>query len=312
MPPRMLNDENGLTAEQGDAVDVDICICSYRRPEIVLTLAAIANRESLDGVRVRIIVADNTQEAACRQIVQQAADTLGMDLHYVHAPANNISRARNACLDAASGQWIAFLDDDEIPERNWLRALLDEAADGRWDAVLGPVIAVYPPAAPAWMKRSDLHSTRPVKVRGAIQAGYTGNVLIRRALCEQASLRFRLELGNTGGEDEDFFYRFRDAGGRIGYAPNAISFESVPVARTRIAWLMRRNFRAGQTYGRRLQSTGRLTKELPLAAAKTVFCAAGSLGCAWNMERGARFLTRAALHCGVAARLAGFREIRNY
>lgn len=263
-----------------------------------------------------MIVADNAGDMSARELIEATARALDLDAVYVHAPARNISIARNACLDAATAEWIAFLDDDEIASPIWLSALLREAASGQWDAILGPVQAVYPKAAPAWVHAGNFHSTRPVFVRGRIETGYTGNVLIRRAIIARDGLRFRPELGRSGGEDEDFFNRLRDAGGRIGFARSAIAYETIPAERTTLGWLIRRNFRAGQTYGARLQarSTSNLARSraLALAAAKVSACAIAAAVHAPLAMRRNRFLARAALHCGVVARLAGLKEVNLY
>ena len=50
-----------------------------------------------------------------------------IDISYIHAPARNISIARNACVEAATGKWIAFIDDDELASENWLQHHYDEA-----------------------------------------------------------------------------------------------------------------------------------------------------------------------------------------
>jgi len=122
---------------------VDLCICSYRRREIVDTLKAISQQTGLSPARLHIIVADNTFTAEMRDTIAEASKTLGLAITYIHAPADNISIARNACLEAAYSSWVAFLDDDELPTPNWLGELLSEARRGRWDAVLGPVKAIY-------------------------------------------------------------------------------------------------------------------------------------------------------------------------
>jgi succinoglycan biosynthesis protein ExoM len=295
---------------------VDVCICTFHRPAVVEALQSLSRQDGCDGVKVRVIVADNAADMAARERIEAAARALNLDCVYVHAPARNISIARNACLDTATAEWVAFLDDDEIASPIWLSALVREAASGHWDAVLGPVEAVYSDTAPAWMRAGNFHSTRPVFVRGRIETGYTGNVVIRRAAIARETLRFRIELGRTGGEDEDFFNRLRDAGGRIGFANGALAYETIPVERTTLHWLIRRNFRAGQSHGARLHTQSRSgiarTRALTLAAAKMGACAfAAAVHLPLAMRRN-RYLTRAALHCGVVARLAGVKELKLY
>ncbi|HEX4079564.1 MAG TPA: glycosyltransferase family 2 protein [Rhizomicrobium sp.] len=294
-----------------DDVEIDVCICSFRRPEIVETLAALANQNP-QAPGFRVIVADNTADGRAREWSLRAAGELGLDLTYVHAPANNISIARNACLDAARGRWIAFIDDDERPVRNWLAALMREAQRGEWAAILGPVIALYPESEPPWLRRGDFHSIGPVWRNNEIGTGYTGNVLFRRDLVERPGSRFRLDLGTTGGEDDDFFDRLRDSGGRIGFAPDAVCYERVGPGRAGMNWLLRRNFRAGQSHGARLRRRGRIPQGILLAVGKAFFCGAGAALTWPDAVRRNHYFVRAALHGGVAARLAGVPEIKMY
>lgn len=294
---------------------VDVCICTFNRPAIAGTLRSLAHQEC-EGVRIRIVVVDHASTPEASALVAATARELGLDVTYRHAPANNISIARNACLDAVTAEYLAFLDDDEVASPGWLRALTGEAQRGQWDAVLGPVQAIYSESAPRWLRSGDFHSTRPVFVRGQIETGYTGNVLIRREAVERRGLKFRTELGRSGGEDEDFFNRLRESGGKIGYAPEALAFEAVPSERATLHWLLRRSFRCGQTYGGRLSAgargAGARFRAAALASAKAGFCA---LVAAAHLPLAARrngYLARAALHCGVVARLAGLTEVRLY
>jgi succinoglycan biosynthesis protein ExoM len=306
----------GFETDTADISAVDVCICTYHRPALVKTLRSLVYQQGCEGIRMRVVVADNADAPEARVLVEQAAQEFGLDATYVHAPARNISIARNACLDMTKAEWLAFLDDDEIASPCWLSGLIAEARRGQWDVVLGPVQAVYPASAPAWLKAGDFHSTRPVFVRGRIETGYTGNVLIRRQVVESEGLRFRIELGRTGGEDEDFFNRMRDAGARIGFAPRAIVYEAVRHHRMTLSWLLRRSFRYGQTYGgglrARTPSRYVRTRASAIAAAKAGYCFAAALAHFAVAARRNRFLTRAALHCGVVARLAGWTEVKLY
>jgi succinoglycan biosynthesis protein ExoM len=290
---------------------IDVCICTYRRPAIAETLKAIAAQDARETISLRVIVADNAPNTEAQSSICAVAQSLGLKLVYVHAPEKNISIARNGCLAVAQTEWLAFVDDDELPSPVWLRELLAEATRRNWDAILGPVQAVYPEQSPPWLLDCDLHSTRPVWIRGQIETGYTGNVLLRRAVVERAGLAFKVELGRSGGEDNDFFYRFRDAGGRIGYAPAALVYEPVPIERCTLAYLLRRNFRRGQTHGRRLKEYSRVPIiQLPIALTKAFLLALSA--CQPRRAARNRCLVRAALHCGVVAFFTGLAEIELY
>lgn len=295
---------------------VDVAICTYRRPAVAETLASLAGQDLPPGVRMRIVVADNDEQPEARERVRAAADAHGLDVVYVHAPSRNISLARNACLDAGQAPFLAFIDDDETATAGWLAALLHEIETGGWDAVLGPVKAVYPADAPGWLAAGDFHSTEPVRTGGRILKGYAGNVIVRRQTIERLGLRFDLSRGRQGGEDDDFFYRLTDAGGTIGYAADALAHEPVPAQRASLKWLLKRSFRTGQTHGARLRTdAGRGPARLAqtgLAAAKGGVCLAGAAASAFSPARRGRWLVRGALHAGVVARLAGLRELELY
>ena len=81
------------------------------------------DRQALpEGVAARAIVIDNDETPSACDRVEAIAQTLSIPVKYVHAPANNISIARNAGLDAATAQWIAFIDDDEEAEEKPVKA----------------------------------------------------------------------------------------------------------------------------------------------------------------------------------------------
>src|SRR5262249_32827175 len=123
---------------------VDVCICTFRRPAVADTIREVAAQHGIGNFPVRLIVADNAETPEAEHLVMSLAAELGLDCRYVHAPARNISIARNACLKEAQGDWIVFLDDDETPSPTWLKRLTEEIARDENDAVLGPVYAVYP------------------------------------------------------------------------------------------------------------------------------------------------------------------------
>jgi succinoglycan biosynthesis protein ExoM len=289
-------------------LEIDVCVCTFRRLHVAETLRSISKLVVNPNWIVRVIVADNDESPSARNIVKAAANEYPLSLTYLHAPARNISVARNACLGAATAALVAFIDDDEIASPEWLAALVATLEVGSADVVLGPTQAVYQSDSPAWMRKGDFHSTKPVWVGGEIRTGYTCNVLFKRIAPALNGRRFRVDLGTSGGEDTIFFSEVHRAGGRIDYAEKALVTELVAADRSNLSWLLRRRFRFGRTLGLLLAEdgttgiVGRFNK-VGMASAKAGMC---FLTACLNLARGDRWrfwMLRGTMHSGAVFRL---------
>jgi succinoglycan biosynthesis protein ExoM len=279
------------------------------------TLRSVAAQIMPDGLSLRAIVVDNDDTPTAQALVQDTAAALGLACRYVHAPARNISVARNAGLAASDAPFLAFIDDDAVALPGWLAALIARQRQTAAAVVLGPVDAVYGDG-PRWLRQADLHSVRPAfRAGGAIETGYAGNVLLARLAMTGAmrDLRFDPTLGRTGGEDTVFFYRLHRLGARIAYAAGALTEEPVPPHRAWLGWLLRRSFRAGQSHARNLVAVGRCKPcVIALTAAKCGYCVMAAVGLAYAPSRWRIYAVRGALHAGVIVRLAGIAEPELY
>lgn len=275
-------------------MDVTVGICTYKRQSVRETLESVACQAG-DDLRPHIVVADNDTTPSAEKGVRDCCARLGLPLTYVHAPASNISIARNAVLEATRTRWLAWIDDDETAVPDWLGGLLNRREEG--EAVIGVSRAVYAADAPAWLAKCDFHSNR---MTGRSDNAYTSNALLDMEFVRRHGLRFDLALGQSGGEDTLFFRDFSEAGGRIAYAPEAVVTEEVPLSRANMRWVLRRKFRAGQTHGllckrhdgpkyRTLPFTAGLKMGVSLTAA--LFSLPGT-------SRSRLWLARAALHAG--------------
>ncbi len=249
---------------------------------------------------MRVIVADNDIVNSAEALINGASAAHNFELLYLHAPSSNISIARNACLDAARGEWVAFIDDDEVADPHWIEQLLANASDK--DIVFGVSRAIYSSSAPRIFKILDLHSN-DLTGEKLITSGYTSNVLMNLRFVRQHELRFREELGKTGGEDTIFFLEAGLLNARMGFTPQSIAYEIVPPERENWTWLLKRRFRAGQTYGfylSKLQSKSRL---YIFIIGTMKFLAILLIGLKKILQAEARYMTlwRATLHLGVAA-----------
>ncbi|AUH66605.1 glycosyltransferase family 2 protein [Paracoccus zhejiangensis] len=252
---------------------IDILMCTFRRPAVAEAIATLAPLRLPPDSDVRLVIADNDDTDSARQVVAEAAGALPYPCQYIHAPARNISIARNACLDAASDRgadWIAGLDDDEAVHPDWLVEIMAVARQA--DGAFGKVLAQYPEDAPDWLSRLDFHSTHPERTPQPIRTGNSGNVALRWQGTPWQDERYDLSRGQSGGEDTEFFLRLTGMGARMLPAPRAILTEPVPPARQTLDWLGLRRHRMGQTHIVTAETPTERTRLFVTASAKATYC----------------------------------------
>jgi succinoglycan biosynthesis protein ExoM len=272
------------------AATVDVCICTFRRDSVTEAIASVNAQQLPSGLTLRIVVADNDDTpSAVGRVMQARAE---VPLTYVHAPARNISIARNACLEAATGDYVAFLDDDETAPPDWIARLWACLARTGADVVFGPARAVYPVGTPDWITGNDFLSNHPQRRNGTVETGHTCNVLMRKP-----HLQFREDLGRAGGEDTDFFFRLGREGFRLVICDEAEVHEAVHPRRLRLGWLVERRFAEGRHYGASaLRGRAGLFASSSAKAGYSALRAVPHLG---NRTRLAFWGLRAVFHAGV-------------
>jgi succinoglycan biosynthesis protein ExoM len=282
---------------------VTVGVCTYRRPEhLARLLEALARQEWGEGPRpeVDVVVVDNSPGFEAAPVVRGAR---GLDLRYVRLGAGNIAVARNHMLAEVSpmAELLALIDDDEVPEPDWLAQLLAAQAATGADLVTGPVLAVYPPGAPAWLVRGDFLSVTGFPDLAPLHEGITGNALLRTRTVNDLDLRFDESLGLAGGEDQLFFRTAASRGATIRFAARAVAHEAVPAERLTVRYLVRGAYRRGNTLG--LLDRARRPDWPPGNRARRLAAAAW-----WTLSGLARTATGAA-HRDRTAALAGLLRV---
>jgi succinoglycan biosynthesis protein ExoM len=253
------------------AMSVAVCICTYKRPHLLRRLLLALDKQDTRGrLSYSIVVADNDATESAREVVAQFAVTSSVAVTYCVERQQNIALARNRALEHAEGDLVAFIDDDEFPERDWLVAMLNAGEQFAADGVLGPVRPFFEEPPPTWLVRSRLceRPEYPTGTRLDWRQTRSGNVLFRRGILKGIDAPFRREFGN-GGEDQDFFRRLMQRGHRFVWCNEAPVYEVVPPERRRRRYFLKRALRRGQNE-RRLLSAASVIKSLVAVPAYVV------------------------------------------
>lgn len=221
-----------------------LCICTFQRPDGLLTLLrSLPQLQDSDGLE--IVVIDNDPAQAGLQALQQLPSDYPFTVHTGSTQAPGISHARNAAVDLAltrAPQWLAFLDDDEWPEPDWLRELHRVREATGADAVGGPTRSVFPETADAALRNNPYYGADLNLPDGsACQLEAAGNFLIRATLVKSLGPDyFHPAFAESGGEDLAFFTRLAALGARMHWAAGACVNETVPANRLSEHWMQER------------------------------------------------------------------------
>ncbi|MCC6544764.1 MAG: glycosyltransferase family 2 protein [Nitrospirae bacterium] len=227
---------------------INVCICTFKRPELLRRLLIELSHQRTDGLfGYSIIVADNDQEKSALPVIESFRQASDIDIRYCVEPEQNIARARNRAVECAEGNLIACIDDDEFPVQTWLFELFQAYCTFKADGILGPVLPLYETKPPKWIIKGKFHE-RPLHATGTElpwTLTRTGNVLFKRDLFDGKKNMFDPGFG-SGGEDRDFFRRMIGQGRKFVWCAEAPVYETVPPERFKRSFLLRRALLRGK------------------------------------------------------------------
>jgi glycosyltransferase involved in cell wall biosynthesis len=242
----------------GAGTSVTVVLPTYRRDAALGRALSGLARQNDPGVPWELIVVDNDDAPGAEATVETAAAALPVPVRLVKERRRGASCARNRGIAEATGKIIAFIDDDVVPDNDWLRRLLVPVLAGHSDAAGGRVVldpSVRRPHwfDPSWMSQCLAEFGPDEKEHDVPPGGY---VLT-------ASAAFRADLLRaTGGLDEvlgprpgvpmvnddmGLCQRFAALGGTIRFVPDALVVHELPANRLQRRYLVRRHYAQGRS-----------------------------------------------------------------
>ena len=226
---------------------ISVCICTYKRQRMLDRLLGELGRQETNGqFTYSIVVADNDCLRSAKVVVDNFSSSSEIEIRYCVEPRQNIALARNKTIENAKGDFIALIDDDELPVKDWLLTLFKACKHYEADGVLGPVLPHFDELPPKWivMGRFYERARYPTGLVIDWRKGRTGNLLLKRSVFENDSQPFREEF--LTGEDQDFFRRMIESNHVFVWCNEAIAYEVVPSVRWSRKFMLKRALLRGK------------------------------------------------------------------
>ena len=236
-----------------DEVSVAVCVLTYKRPEglerLLLRLNKLEFRKCA-SLAIEVVVIDNDPAGSARKVFESLRGTLRWPAKYRIETRPGIAYGRNQAVATAGPDvdYIAFIDDDEVPEPSWLDELINVQKCYAADVVTGTVLSDFEVAPPGWALKCGGFDRQRHPTGEKLNCARTGNVLIKSSLFWKHSIWFEERLARTNADDTHFFMRVHRLGHKIVWANDAVIWEHVTKDRLQVRWLLRRAYLAGNWY----------------------------------------------------------------
>ena len=105
------------------SIDLTVAIPTYNgESRVPKVLERLRSQTGTERFSWEIIVIDNNSDDSTAQVVKeyQANWNLPYTLKYCFEPKQGLALARQRAINEARGAYIAFLDDDNLPDENWV------------------------------------------------------------------------------------------------------------------------------------------------------------------------------------------------
>lgn len=233
---------------------ITVILCTYNRSARLRTaLTSVAGLVLPESVEWEVLVVDNNSSDETRAVIEEFSKTYPGRFRYLFEAKPGKSNALNAGIREATGDILAFTDDDVTFDSMWLHNLNTALSNRQWVGVGGRIFQQWTSSRPTWLSPNGRYwrmswplTSFDFGEETLEENKYTNgaNMAFRKDVFARHG-GFRTDLGPQPGseircEDNEFGLRLHAAGERVGYEPSAIVYHPVHQSRLRkeyfLAW----------------------------------------------------------------------------
>ena len=287
-----------------NVANITIVVCTYNRSAMLRdALRSLYDLRTAGEFSYEILVVDNNSPDDTPAVIEECRRESRATLRGVRETKPGVSAARNRGIREAHGEWIAFFDDDQIADADWLYELRRGVLEKQCRIVGGAVHLLLPENCERHLDpfcRMLLGESRwsdePQPYNHKINPG-CGNLMVEKSIFD--------EVGNFNealrrGEDTDLYRRTRAAGMTAWYLPAAIIHHMTPDERLVDSYLLK----LSRNMGDLLAIHEWNTRSTLLAAATWIAKACRAAGVYWPQRQLSWLLGRHETELGARCKLS--------
>lgn len=246
---------------------ITIIICSYNgEMRIGKVLDCIYTQPKLDEYVKEVIIVDNCSTDNTAQVIKECAEEYRIvPIRYTYEDKPGLSNARRNGVINCETEWIAFLDDDNFVQPNWIECVSDyidnNSKVGAFNGAVVPVTnfvldkeekqrlkASLKVLACTHYNEDDIKKNPHSPFRNPIGAGMVIRTGPLKDLIDKGWLNSsgRTKDNLASGEDGEMAFWVKSQGYNFGFCPDAILFHEIPKSRLQNDYLSKMWYEIGK------------------------------------------------------------------
>ena len=118
--------------------EISVAVCTYNRADVLpKCLESLAN-QSANKELFEVLIIDNNSTDETKKLAEDFCKE-HRNFSYIFEEKQGLSQARNRAIDEAKGTYLAYIDDDAIADREWVKSIFDCFNQTNADVLGGPV-----------------------------------------------------------------------------------------------------------------------------------------------------------------------------
>lgn len=230
-----------------------VIICTYSLERLQDTVEAIDSILAQTYPQLEVIVSVDHNEELLQVLKQKFPEGVSFAFNNT---IRGLSETRNVGVKKATGEVIAFIDDDAVADRRWLETLVLNYTDSDVLSVGGKLVPLWEKNRPSWFPEEldwivgctyKGHPQEKREVRNLIGC----NMSFRKEVFDHIGY-FRPTIGRLGkiplaGEETEYCIRLLAAfpQGKILFDPEAIVYHKVDKQRESLKYVLKRSYGEG-------------------------------------------------------------------
>ena len=133
-------------------IEISIVVCTYNRADVLPKCLESLADQTADSELFEVLIIDNNSTDDTKKIALDFCENHN-NFKYIFEKKQGLSHARNRAIEEARGGYLAYIDDDAIADKEWLKKIGSVIHNNKDIAAFGgPIYPWYNKEKPKWFK----------------------------------------------------------------------------------------------------------------------------------------------------------------